>query len=370
MVLNGREARASSPNGPDGADGPRGINAWRTVAVVLEYAGEAFHGFQAQGRRPELPTVQETVEKAIAALTGEQVRITGAGRTDAGVHAIGQVISFRTGSRIPVERWPAALNSRLPPEIRAWQAFAVADGFDARRHARRKLYRYRFYLSPVVSALADRQAAAVTHPLDLEAMARAALLFEGEHDLRAFCGAEGARRVGRASGGFRRRIFRCRLLPDGEHGMWPGWTGAGSHPTRWSPGLLWPPGFMESDGEEQGTEKLYVLTAGGRLQLSPRRQGERPVAGEEVEAAWFERSAVNAGPKSGAWSLWVEADGFLYHQIRTMMGTLWETGRGERSPESLTLLLQGRARTEAGPTAPAQGLYLVAVAYPGRALGL
>ncbi|MGE5483010.1 MAG: hypothetical protein ACM3VX_08950, partial [Bacteroidota bacterium] len=69
MVLNGREARASRPNGPDGADGPCGINVWRTVAVVLEYAGEAFHGFQAQGRRPELPTVQETVEQAIAALT-------------------------------------------------------------------------------------------------------------------------------------------------------------------------------------------------------------------------------------------------------------------------------------------------------------
>ncbi|MBE3576757.1 MAG: tRNA pseudouridine synthase A [Limnochordales bacterium] len=351
--------------------------------MVLEYAGDAFHGFQAQRRQERLPTVQETVEKAIGELTGERVRVTGAGRTDAGVHALGQVIGFSTRARIPSERWPAALNSKLPPEVRAWQAFRVAPGFDARRHARRKLYRYRFYLSPVVSAMASRQAVAVRPPLDVQAMIRAASLFEGEHDLRAFCGAAGAERIARreqsleqgdGGRGFRRRIYRCRLLPDGVGGMWPGWSKGSSRVLSQSvigagmPLRLWPPGFMEVTGEERGSqagEMLYALTPLGRVPLLPQ---DRQETDGTVDAYC---DAHNAPAQAGcAWSLWVEADGFLYHQIRTMVGTLWEIGRGERSIDSLMQLLEGKDRSEAGPTAPAHGLYLVAVAYPGWSLGI
>lgn len=256
-----------------------------------------------------MPTVQETVEAAIGELTGEKVRVVAAGRTDAGVHAVGQVIQFATCSSIPVERWPAALNSRLPPAIRAWRALQAPASFHVRYDAARKLYRYRFYYSPIEAALSRHYAVAVWPPLDTERMAQAALRFEGEHDLRAFCGA------GRRPRSWRRRIFRCRLLPD--------------------PPLAAHTGDFFGDRTD-----LVVLGATGR------------------EDTW-------SGP---GWSFWVEAEGFLYHQVRTMVGTLWEIGRGERSPVSLDHLLTGVPRAEAGPTAPARGLYLMAVAYPREAL--
>ena len=111
----------------------------RNIRCVVEYDGTDFYGFQ---RQPEHETIQGCLERALSSLTGDAVTVTGAGRTDAGVHAAGQVVNFFTDSRIPVERWPQALNSRLPDGIIVKQADEVPSDFHARKSATAKTYRY------------------------------------------------------------------------------------------------------------------------------------------------------------------------------------------------------------------------------------
>ncbi|WP_082967187.1 tRNA pseudouridine(38-40) synthase TruA [Paenibacillus oryzae] len=111
----------------------------RNICAKVSYDGTHFNGFQSQ---PYGRTVQVEIEKAIQHLTGESIIITASGRTDAGVHAMGQVFNFHTDSSIPTERWAIALNTRLPRDIVILEVWDVPDGFHARRSAKRKTYRY------------------------------------------------------------------------------------------------------------------------------------------------------------------------------------------------------------------------------------
>lgn len=155
----------------------------RTIAVVIEYDGTDFAGFQVQrGQR----TVQAELCRAVQRITGEAVPVIGASRTDAGAHATGQVVHFRTTSRIPTERVPAALNSVLPRDVAARRAWDAEDGFHARYSARSRVYRYTVWNHPLRSALMERYAYRVSLPLDVEAMRAAAGYLKGKHDFSAF----------------------------------------------------------------------------------------------------------------------------------------------------------------------------------------
>ncbi len=155
----------------------------RTLAVVIEYDGTDFAGFQIQrGQR----TVQAELCRAVHRITGEAVPVIGASRTDAGAHATGQVVHFRTTCRIPVERVPAALNSVLPRDVAARRAWEAEEGFHARYSARSRVYRYTIWNHPVRSALLERYAYRVSAPLDIEAMRVAAGYLKGTHDFAAF----------------------------------------------------------------------------------------------------------------------------------------------------------------------------------------
>lgn len=156
----------------------------RNVALLVAYEGTAYHGFQAQPYN--LPTIQGELEKAIQRLTGEQRRITGAGRTDAGVHAIGQVVNFYTNARIPLDRWPYALNSVLPDDIVVKIAIAVPEQFHARFAAQSKTYRYTLDLQRFPNVFWRRFAYHVGPKLNIAAMQEAANHLLGEHDFSAF----------------------------------------------------------------------------------------------------------------------------------------------------------------------------------------
>jgi tRNA pseudouridine38-40 synthase len=160
----------------------------RNIKAVVEYDGTDFHGFQRQaGDR----TVQEELERAIARIMQEPVTVIGAGRTDAGVHACGQVINFRIHNPIPVERICLALNSVLPPDVAARSAAEVEADFHARFDARRRYYTYRILNAPLRAPLARRYATWVRQPLAVEAMREAARLLVGDHDFAAFCCSHG-----------------------------------------------------------------------------------------------------------------------------------------------------------------------------------
>lgn len=162
----------------------------RTVKLVVEYDGAGYCGWQRQRGSAAAgpPSVQATLERAIAEIAGEPVPVTGAGRTDAGVHALGQVASLQTTSRIPAGRFPAALNAHLPPDVRVVAAEDVPEGFHPRRDAVARTYRYEILNRPEPSALLRGLAYHVPEPLDVDAMRRAAAPLAGRHDFVAYRG--------------------------------------------------------------------------------------------------------------------------------------------------------------------------------------
>jgi tRNA pseudouridine38-40 synthase len=143
----------------------------RNLKLLLSYDGTDFHGWQTQ---PNGRTVQETLERALADLTGaERVRLTASGRTDAGVHAVGQVANFHTASHLSPHVVMRGVNARLPPDLIVRQADEVPAEFDANRDALRKLYRYVLYLGEVPDLFLRRYCYHLRRKLDVEAMRRA-----------------------------------------------------------------------------------------------------------------------------------------------------------------------------------------------------
>jgi tRNA pseudouridine38-40 synthase len=154
------------------------------IKLVISYDGTDFSGWQTQ---PEYRTVQETLEKAIAELTGEErISLNASGRTDAGVHAVGQVANFYTATHHSAEVIVRAVNARLPADVTIRDAADVPQVFDANHDALRKMYRYVIHDGPVPDIFLRRYCCHSRHPLDAEAMRRAAQCLKGRHDFRCF----------------------------------------------------------------------------------------------------------------------------------------------------------------------------------------
>jgi tRNA pseudouridine38-40 synthase len=176
----------------------------RRVALIVSYAGGAWHGFQ---RQPTSASVQGELEKALATLCGPPVPVRGAGRTDAGVHAAGQVADFLlpASCRIPTPRLPRAIASHLSRDIVPWSAHDVAADFHSRKHALGKRYRYLIWRAGPVPPFLSPYCLPYQGALDVAAMAAAARLLVGRHDFSAFAGS--ARPVTDAV----RTVVDCRL---------------------------------------------------------------------------------------------------------------------------------------------------------------
>ena len=248
----------------------------RNIRITLAYDGTDFHGWQ---RQPDAPTIQGCLEEAIEALTGAPAPVCGSGRTDAGVHAAEQVANFHTASTIPCANLVKALNDRLPSTVRVISAEEASPTFHARFDVRRKTYRYRILIRPVCSPFLGRFVCHFPYPLDIERMAEAVGLFEGEHDFASFAAA----------------------------------------------------------GEEEEEGKSCVRT------IFRSRSFWRPAASMLV----YE----------------VTGNGFLRYMVRNIVGTLIEVGTGRFGPRDISRIIAARDRTQAGPTAPAQGLCLMRVEY-------
>ena len=155
----------------------------RNIRLLLEYDGTRYHGWQ---RQLDAATIQQTLEEALRQLIGEQVALIGSGRTDAGVHALGQVANFRTTSAIPLQAFHKGLNSLLPRDIAVLSAAEAPPEFHARKSARAKTYEYRILNRGNRSPLNRHYGWWIASPLDLTAMAGAAAALPGEHDFTAF----------------------------------------------------------------------------------------------------------------------------------------------------------------------------------------
>ncbi len=183
-----------------------GTKPRRNVKLAIQYDGTNYHGWQ---RQANAISIQEVMEEGIGRLVGHEVTLYGSGRTDAGVHALGQVANFRTSSTIPASQLHHAINAHLPEDIVVVRAEDVPEDFHARYWARSKTYRYRMVCRPVRPVIGARYVHWLRREPDIERMREAAVVFVGEHDFAAFateCPEEGTVRV----------VTRSELVAEGE----------------------------------------------------------------------------------------------------------------------------------------------------------
>lgn len=294
----------------------------RRILLRVAYDGTNYHGWQLQ---PNAATIEGELNRALCALTGEEIVVTGASRTDAGVHALGNVAVFDTTSRIPAEKFSYALNQRLPEDIVIQSSKQVADDFHPRHCDCRKTYEYDI-LNRTFPLPAYRNTAYFLYgTLNIEAMRRACQAFLGEHDFASFCaaGAQVQTTV--------RTIYslevECRPLTEA--------------------GTPVPPASGEA--VNAAAEK-----SGEQVQQA------QPASGE---AAIRAAGGTNAGSADQLLTIRVKGNGFLYNMVRIIAGTLVEVGRGHIKPEEVAGIIAAKDRAKAGPTAPARGLRLVEIEY-------
>jgi tRNA pseudouridine38-40 synthase len=253
----------------------------RNWKLTLAYDGTDYSGWQVQPRRR---TIQGELADALEQITSERVLPQGSGRTDAGVHALGQVASFPLRTNIPPENLQRALNRTLAPDIRVLSAELVADDFHARHSVVRKMYEYRIYRGEICPPFLARFVYPLAWPLNLAVMQSAASQIIGQHDFTSFAAVE-------------------------------------------------PELTQRQDPEFKPPCPVRVVTA---------------------SACHMEGDLLIYR---------VTGEGFLHHMVRNLVGTFLDIGRGHLAADAIPKILAAKNRSAAGPTAPARGLFLVAVEY-------
>lgn len=275
----------------------------RNWKLTLAYDGTEYRGWQVQ---PGQPTIQGELQAALGRVVGESPLPQGSGRTDAGVHALGQVASVALSAPIPADSLVRALNRTLPESIRVLEAALVADDFHARHSAVAKTYEYRVFLERpgsgatlICPPFLARYVYSYPWPLDLERLKHSARLFLGTHDFLSFAATDpdAAARSGGSRGG--------------------------------------------DDTDEEGPSGPVGAV--------------RAIFGSCWERMPIEETAL--------FVYRVRGSGFLHHMVRNLVGTMLDVGRGYRVVEEIPGMIAARARAAAGPTAPARGLFLHSVEY-------
>jgi tRNA pseudouridine38-40 synthase len=180
----------------------------KRIVLIMEYDGTRYHGFQFQAN---MNTIQGETEKALWKLTGGRARVTAASRTDAGVHAEGQVACFRTKSSLAPSKFKSGLNHYLPADIAVRAAYEVEDSFNARREAVSRQYNYRIFNSDTRSPIRQNGTHLVPRRLDIEAINRAGRTLVGRHDFASFMTGDGT-----SVGSTVRTVYRAEALAQGE----------------------------------------------------------------------------------------------------------------------------------------------------------
>ena len=190
----------------------------RNIKLTIEYDGKDFNGWQKQ---PDKLNIQGNIESAIEQITGEKVELHASGRTDAGVHALGQVANFKTNSDLPIEKFPIAINTKLKRSIRIIKAEEVDENFHSRLSCKKKTYRYVINNSPIASAIYRNLETHIPQKLDIEKIKQAVKYFEGEHDFKAF------KASGTSSKSSVRIIYKAEVIEADNNRIYIELTGSG-----------------------------------------------------------------------------------------------------------------------------------------------
>ena len=264
--------------------------------------------------QPGKPTVQGTLVDVASKLTQENVQVHGSGRTDAGVHALGQVAHFKTASTLTAGEFHRAFNALLPASVRVVHAEEVGPNFNSRYDAIAKTYQYRIYRGRVLSPFERKYVMHDPFPLDISGMSEAATHFEGTHDFTSFAASTGSEELDKDRVTMR-QIFDSRI-------------------------------FVRTGNYFGGNGFLSSVTTRG--------------SGEESNAV----AAGDAKVEPDELVYVVRGKSFLRYMVRKIVGTLLDVGRGKVRAAEIPELIAARDRARSGATAPPQGLYLVSVEYP------
>ena len=276
----------------------------KRILLTVAYDGTGYSGFQAQ--KSGVPTIERELNRALTELTGVETEVSGASRTDAGVHALCNLAVFDTESRIPPEKFANALNVRLPEQICVQNSREVPLDFHPRFCDTVKTYDYVIYNAPFPSPRKKRYTHYSYTPFDVEKMREAAQYLVGEHDFKSFCSIHTQAQT------TTRTITEIEVIE----------RPCEEEQTAERVAAMIPPFDMDNDsGKDPGPARRTV---------SPREIVIR-----------------------------VSGTGFLYNMVRIIAGTLMEAGRGALAPEQIKVILNARDRSKAGPTAPPEGLTLV-----------
>ena len=270
----------------------------KRILLTVAYDGTGFSGFQAQ--KSAVPTIERELNRAITELTGAETEVSGASRTDAGVHALCNLAVFDTDSRIPAQKYSNALNVRLPEQLSVIDSREVPADFHPRFCDTVKTYDYVIYNASFPSPRRRRFSFYSYTPFDVEKMRQAAQYLVGEHDFKSFCSVHTQAQT------TVRTVTGIEVI------------------------------------EKPCAEEQAALLAG---------QGAETVSAQEQPA----RRGVS--PREIV--IRVSGTGFLYNMVRIIAGTLMEAGRGAIEPEQVKSILEACDRSKAGPTAPPEGLTLV-----------
>lgn len=283
----------------------------RRILLVVSYDGTGYSGFQAQ--KSGVPTIEGKLNRALTDLTGIPVEVSGASRTDAGVHALCNLAVFDTDSPIPPEKFAAALNVRLPADICVQESGQVPADFHPRFCDTVKTYEYVIYNARFPSPKRRLYSFYSYTPYDVEKMREAAQYLIGEHDFRSFCSVN------------TQALTTVRTITELSVEEYPCVREAEALSVR-------------NTGKEdvlQAESKTSVCADFGN--------------GDGIRHVSFPREIV----------IRVSGTGFLYNMVRIIAGTLMEVGRGKTAPSQVSEILAARDRRAAGPTAPPEGLTLV-----------
>ena len=245
----------------------------RRIRLVIQYEGTNYVGWQLQENGV---SIQQRLNEAVYAITGETVQLHGSGRTDSGVHAHAQVAHFDTNARMPADKFAIAINTRLPGDIRVLYSEEAPEDFHSRFSAKCKTYRYTVQTGPHADVFTRFTALHVHTLLDFDRMSRSAAFALGQHDFSAF------------------------------------------------------------------------MSAGSTLENTVRTISR---------SCWMQNGNY--------WYYEVTANGFLYNMVRILVGTMLEIGSGKRPENAIAVVLESKLRSDAGATAPPQGLMLMRVQYEG-----
>ena len=316
----------------------------KNIKLVVAYDGTNYSGWQIQ---PNAVTIEQLLDKAINSLTGENIHVTGASRTDAGVHAMGNVAVFKTNSTIPGRRWAYAINRFLPDDIVVQASWEVEKNFHPRHCNTVKTYEYKILNTPFPFPKERNYSWHVSHDININNMKEAAQILIGEHDFKSFCC------VRTQTESTVRHIYSIEIIKENIYNK----NISEKFSNKYNNDSI------KKNGDNN-KNCLDMKASDNMSGLSDKIFGKNYSCDDKLQNNNVSAANRADNISNGSYiTIRIKGNGFLYNMVRIIAGTLMQVGRGQLTPAAVQNMLLSKDRCSAGQTAPPQGLTLMGIDY-------